>query len=66
MIAVALATKTAEGLAEGRRAAFEALVGLVPRKFEGRDSAQSALADDEADPERRHRLRRPQANRALT
>jgi hypothetical protein len=44
-IAVTLATKTAEGLAAGGRAAFEALVRLVRRRFEDRTSAQAALAE---------------------
>jgi hypothetical protein len=44
-IAITLATKTAEGLVAGGRAAFEALARLVRRRFEGRVSAQAALAD---------------------
>jgi len=47
-IAVTLATKTAEGLAAGGRAAFEALAGLVRRRFAGRASAQAALDETEA------------------
>jgi hypothetical protein len=46
-IAVTLATKTAEGLAETGRAAFEALAGLVRRRFANRASAQAALTDAE-------------------
>ena len=46
-IAVTLATKTAEGLAAGGRAAFEALARLVRRRFEDRTAAQAAL--DEAE-----------------
>jgi hypothetical protein len=38
-IAITLATKTAEGLAAGGRAAFEALARVVRRRFEGRASA---------------------------
>ena len=48
-IAVTLATKTAEGLAAGGRAAFEALAGLVRRRFAGRASAQAALAERESE-----------------
>ena len=48
-IAVTLATKSAEGLAAGGRAAFEALAGLVRRRFAGRASAQAALAERESD-----------------
>jgi hypothetical protein len=44
-IALTLATKTAEGLAAGGRAAFEALARVVRRRFEGRASAQAALAE---------------------
>ena len=47
-IAVTLATKTAEGVAAGGRAAFEALARLVRRRFAGRPSARVALADSEA------------------
>jgi len=47
-IAVTLATKTAEGLAAGGRAAFEALARLVRRRFAGRASTQAALAETEA------------------
>lgn len=48
-IAVTLATKTAEGLAAGGRAAFEALAGLVRRRFAGRAAAQAALAEREGE-----------------
>ena len=49
-VAVTLATKTAEGLAAGGRAAFEALVRMVRRRFGDSesappDSAQAALAE---------------------
>ncbi|MFC7276041.1 hypothetical protein ACFQS1_18770 [Paractinoplanes rhizophilus] len=47
-IAVTLATKTAEGIAETGRAAFEALAGLVRRRFANRASAQAALTDADA------------------
>jgi len=46
-IAVTLATKTAEGLAAGGRAAFEALTRLVRRRFADRASTQAALAETE-------------------
>jgi hypothetical protein len=49
-IAVTLATKAAEGLTEGGRAAFEALARVVRRAFQGRPSARVALVDAEADP----------------
>ncbi|MET7425380.1 hypothetical protein [Dactylosporangium sp. NPDC005555] len=49
-IAVALATRAAEGLAGGGGAAFEALAQLVRRAFRGRASAQAALTQAEADP----------------
>ncbi|WP_432825702.1 hypothetical protein [Dactylosporangium sp. CA-092794] len=49
-IAVTLATKAAEGLAAGGRAAFQALARLVRSRFEGLASAQAALGDAEADP----------------
>jgi hypothetical protein len=44
-VAVALATKTAEGVVAGGRAAFEALARLVRRRFEGRKAAEMALAE---------------------
>jgi hypothetical protein len=49
-IAFTLATKTAEGLAAGGRAAFESLARLVQNRFAGRASAQAALAESENDP----------------
>ncbi|MEV6632217.1 hypothetical protein AB0M54_15840 [Actinoplanes sp. NPDC051470] len=48
-IAVTLATKTAEGLAAGGRAAFEALARLVRLRFEDRTSTQAALDEAEED-----------------
>jgi len=49
-IAVALATKASEGLAEGGRAAFESLARLVRRAFQSRAAASAALTDAEVDP----------------
>ncbi|WP_432839361.1 hypothetical protein [Dactylosporangium sp. CA-092794] len=49
-IAVTLAAKGAETLAEGGRTAFKALARLVRRRFEGRVSARAALSEAEADP----------------
>lgn len=49
-VALTLATKAVEGLAEGGKAAFAALARLVWRRFQGRGSAQVALAEAEADP----------------
>jgi hypothetical protein len=46
----ALATKAVEGLAESGKTVLSALVGLVRRRFEGRASAQAALAEAEAHP----------------
>ncbi len=51
-VALTLATGAATGLTEGGKAAFAALVGLVRRRFQGRESAQAALA--EADTEDTH------------
>jgi len=42
-VAVTLATKTAEGLAAGGKAAFEALVRLVRRKFHDPESSGSEV-----------------------
>jgi hypothetical protein len=58
-IAVTLATKAAEGLAGGGRAAFEALARVVRRAFQGRPSARIALVDAEADPANLLRQLRP-------
>jgi hypothetical protein len=63
-IAVALATKAAAGLTEGGRTALEALARLVQRAFQGRASAQAALAGAEADPADETRIEELQ--RALT
>lgn len=52
-IAVTLANKTAEGLAAGGRAAFEALVGLVRRRFKDPESARAALAGADSPPDAR-------------
>jgi hypothetical protein len=49
-VALTLATKSSEALAEGGRAVFAALVRLVKRRFQGDDTAQTALAEAEADP----------------
>jgi hypothetical protein len=49
-IAVALVARVADGVAEGGKAAIEALTGSVRRKFENHDAARSALADAAADP----------------
>ena len=49
-VALTLATKAVEGLAEGGKAAFAALARLVKRRFHGRGSAQAALVEAEADP----------------
>jgi hypothetical protein len=65
-IAVALATKAAEGLTEGGRAAFEALARLVQRAFQGRASAQAALTGAEADPADETRIEELQQELAQT
>ena len=49
-VAVAVATKAVEGVAESGRSALSALVGLVRRRFSGRPAAREALAAAEADP----------------
>ncbi|MEU4243448.1 hypothetical protein [Actinoplanes sp. NPDC026619] len=49
-VALTLATKSSEALAEGGRAVFAALARLVRRRFQGDDAAQTALAEAEADP----------------
>jgi hypothetical protein len=49
-VALTLATGVAEGLTEGGKAAFAALVRLIKRRFQGRGSAQAALAEAEANP----------------
>lgn len=49
-IAVVLATKAAQGVAEGGRAAVSALVNWVRRKLGEQCAAQEALAAAEADP----------------
>lgn len=49
-VALTVATKAAEGIAEGGKAAFAALVSLVRRRFRGHPSAEVALADAESDP----------------
>jgi hypothetical protein len=49
-IALTLATKAAEGLAEGGKATLATLARLVQRRFAQRASARAALAEAEADP----------------
>jgi hypothetical protein len=49
-VALTLATKSSEALAEGGRAVFAALARLVKRRFQGDDAAQTALVEAEADP----------------
>lgn len=56
-VALTLATKAAEGLAEGGKAAFAALARLVRRQFEGHTSATVALVEAEAYPADDDRLR---------
>jgi hypothetical protein len=56
-VALTLATKAAEGLAEGGKAAFAALATLVRRRFEGRPTGMVALVEAEADPSDRERVR---------
>ncbi|MER7009569.1 hypothetical protein ABT297_41890 [Dactylosporangium sp. NPDC000555] len=54
-VALALATRTAETLAEGAKSAITALVTVVRRRFERRPDAQAALdaaEDDPSDPGR--------------
>lgn len=49
-VALALATKTVEGLTEAGKAAFAALARLVRERFQRRASARAALAEAEAAP----------------
>jgi hypothetical protein len=49
-VALTLATKAAEGLAAGGKAAFAALARLIKRRFQEHGPAQAALAEAEADP----------------
>ncbi|BCJ54238.1 hypothetical protein Asp14428_57130 [Actinoplanes sp. NBRC 14428] len=49
-VAITLATKTAEGLAAGGRAAFEALARLVRHRFKGRASVEAALDENGSEP----------------
>jgi hypothetical protein len=49
-VALTLATKTAEGIAEGGRAAFAALANWCNARFEHRPSATVALIEAEAHP----------------
>lgn len=49
-VALTLATKASEVLTEGGKAAFAALARLIKRRFQGREAAQTALAEAEADP----------------
>jgi hypothetical protein len=49
-VALTLATKAVEGLAEGGKAAFAALARLIKRRFQGHAPAQAALAEAESDP----------------
>lgn len=55
-LAVALAGKVADRLAEAGRAAFQGLVGLVRRRFQSDPAAQEALEAAEADPSDAERL----------
>jgi len=60
-VAVTLATKTAEGLAAGGRAAFEALMRLVRRRFQdpesvSSESVQAALAEAGTDSPENERI----------
>ena len=59
-VALVLATKAAEGLAEGGKSALSALVSLVRRGFAHRPSAEAALGaaqDNPDDPRRIETLR---------
>ena len=49
-VALTLATKTAEEVAEGGRAVFAALGQLIRRRFEGHSSGTVALVEAEAHP----------------
>jgi hypothetical protein len=53
-VALTLATGAAAGLTEGGKTAFAALVGLVRRRFQGRESAQAALVGTESATEDTH------------
>jgi hypothetical protein len=48
-VALTLATGAATGLTEGGRAAFAELIGLVRRRFQGRESAQAVLTEAETE-----------------
>jgi hypothetical protein len=56
-VALTLATKAAEGLAEGGRAAFAALARLVRRQLDGRPSGTVALVEAQAHPTDPDRIR---------
>jgi hypothetical protein len=49
-VALAMATKTVEGLTEAGKAAFAAVTRLVRERFQRRASAQAALAEAETGP----------------
>ena len=65
-VALTLATRAVEGLAEGGKAAFAALARLVRRRFQGHASAQAILTEAEADPADEARIQALQEELAQT
>ena len=56
-MALTLATKAAEGIAELGRSAFTALAQLVRRRFDGHPAATVALIEAETSPDDKERIR---------